>query len=194
MEEILIATGNKYKQKRLSEIVNGFFKPRVIDNLETVEERGETFKEIAENKAIEYSLKFNCLAISTDGGAIIPELSEWEPLRTRRFGKTDEERINGLLGLMSGKEIRKVEWHEALAIADKGKLIFSTLERAMDGVISQSFDKKKYEEGIWLCSITDFPQFENRNYFDLTDEEKAQTEDSWSRLKEEFIKFIKKDS
>ena len=189
MKEILIASGNSYKQKRLAEIVDGFFIPKII-SLDPVDETGETFKEIAENKAIEYSLKYNCLAISTDGGAVIPALDKWNPLRTRRFGNTDEERINELLKLMSDKEDRTVEWHEALAVADNGRLIFSVQERAMDGVISKSFDPAKYEDGIWLCSITDFPEFENRNYFDLNSEEKARTEDSWSKLKERFVEFF----
>ena len=191
MQEILIGTSNKYKQRRLSEIAGGFYLPKILEKIEPVEERGATFKEIAENKAVDYSVKYDCLAICTDGGAVIPALSAWEPLRTRRFGDTDRERINGLLQFMAGKKDRTAEWHEALAIADRGKLIFSVQERAMDGVISESFDPKKYEEGIWLCSITDFPQFGGRNYFDLTPEERAQTEDSWSKLKEKFVEFMK---
>jgi len=191
MKEILIATSNKYKQKKLSEIVEGFFIPKKIEILEPVEEKGESFKEIAENKAVEYSKIHNCLAISTDGGAIIPALSKWEPLRTRRFGNTDEERINSLLEMMKDVENRTLEWHEALAVAENGKLLFSFQERAMDGTVSTSFDPKKYEEGIWLCSLTDFPQFGGRNYFDLNTKEKAATEDSWSNLKEKFGEFMK---
>ena len=62
----------------------------------------------------------------------------------------------------------------------------------MDGVISKQFDPTKYQEGIWLCSITDFPQFEGRNYFDLPPEERIQTEDSWGKLKNRFLELMDK--
>lgn len=191
MKDILIASSNNYKQRRLSEIVAGFFVPKIIP-LDPIEERGETFQEIAENKAREYSKKYDCLAISTDGGAVIPSLKGWDPLRTRRFGNSDAERIASVMQLMAGEKDRTVEWHEALAIAEKGRLIFSAEERALDGVISKEFDPTKYQEGIWLCSITDFPQFGGKNYFDLSPEEKEATEDSWRKLKESFRKFFSK--
>lgn len=191
MQEILIATTNPHKQKKLSEIVREFYRPKILDTLKSVEERGSTFLEIAQNKAVEYSKKYNCLAISTDGGAVIPALSIWEPLRTRRFCNTDEERIKNLLELMKDKKDRTIQWYEALAVADRGKLIFSVQERAMDGVISQSFDPVKYREGIWICSITDFPQFGDRNYFDLNEKEREATEDSWTKLKKRFTEFVK---
>lgn len=191
MQEILIGTANPYKQKRLKEIVGGYFVPRNIEPLEPIEERGRTFKEIAENKAIEYSEKFGGLAISTDGGAVVPALNTWEPLRTRRFGATDDERIRSLLKMMEHETNRSVEWHEALAIANSGKLVFSLQVRAMDGVIATSFDPAKYEDGIWLCSITNFPNFGGRNYFDLNPEERAQTEDSWGKLKASFSEFMR---
>lgn len=193
MQNILIASSNPHKQKKLSEIVNGFYIPEVKEHLDVVEEYGENFLEIAEKKAVEYSVKYNCLAISTDGGAIIPALSTWEPIKTRRFGSNDEERINKLLGLMKDKQDRTIEWHEALALADKGKLLFSAQEKAMDGVISKQFNPENYREGIWLCSITDFPQFGGKNFFELTENEQAATEDSWDKLKEDFRKFVSKN-
>jgi len=93
--------------------------------------------------------------------------------------------------MMKGKDNRTVEWHEALAVADNGKLLFAAQERSMDGVISASFNPKNYEEGIWLCSVSDYPQFGGRNYFDLNDEEKEATADSWTKLGERFKEFMK---
>ena len=191
-KEILIATSNPHKQKKLIGIVNGYYVAKIEKNLKPIEEKGTTFIEVARNKAIDYSKKYNCLAISTDGGAVIPALKSWEPMKTRRFGKTDKERIEKLLFLMEKIKNRKVEWYEAIAMAKKGKLLFSAQAQAMDGEIAYSFNPKFYKEGIWLCSITNFSQFKNKNFFELTDSERKKTEDSWKKLKEKFAKFQKK--
>ncbi len=193
MQKILVATKNPHKQKKLSEIVSGFYIPEIKNDLKSIEERGDNFLEIAENKAKKYSEIYNCLAIATDGGAVIPALKgKWDPIKTRRFAETDKERIEQLLKMMEGKENRTEEWYEALAVADKGKLLFSTKAKAMDGIIDKIFNPKFYQEGIWLCSITSFPQFGGRNFFKLTDEEKAATEDSWDKLKKSFTQFMQK--
>lgn len=193
--EIFIASGNPYKQKKLVELVAPFFVPRIAEKLPSFQERGESFLSIAENKAIDYSKHFHSLVVSTDGGASIPALSprEWNPLTTRRFLNADDdrERIYKVLDRMKGKKNRIVEWREAIAVADKGVLVFSCEARALDGVISESFRSEFYQEGIWLCSITDFPQFGGRNYFELTDEERKQTENSWELLQRAFHNFFK---
>ena len=192
--EILIGTKNKFKGGKLVWIVKDYFSPLVKKDLKEVEEHGDNFLEIAQNKALAYSKVYNCVVTSTDGGAVIPSLSksEWEPIKTKRFGITDQERIAKLLDMMQGKKDRTVEWHEAMAVADNGKLLFSSEERALDGSIDQTFNSKYYQEGIWLCSITSFPQFGGRNYFELSNEEREQTEDSWSKLKADFEQFMKK--
>ncbi|MBI2099227.1 hypothetical protein HYT45_02295 [Candidatus Uhrbacteria bacterium] len=193
MQQILIATKNPHKQKKLSEIVNDFFIPEIKNNLQSIEERGDNFLEIAENKAMEYSKIYNCLAIATDGGAVIPALKgKWDPIKTRRFAETDRKRIEQLLRMMGGVKNRTEEWYEAMAVADKGKMIFSAKARAMDSVIDKTFNPKFYQEGIWLCSITSFPQFGGRNFFELTDKEKTATEDSWNKLKKSFAEFMQK--
>ena len=194
--EILIGTKNKFKREKLSWIVDDYFSLLLKDAIKEVEERGKNFLEIAQNKAIDYSRLYDCMAISTDGGAVIPSLSEneWEPIKTKRFGTTDGQRIGKLLDIMRTKDDRTVQWFEALAIADKGELLFSTEERAMDGIIDKTFNPQYYQEGIWLCSITSFPQFGGRNYFELSDTEREQTEDSWSKLKLDFEQFVQKNN
>ncbi len=192
MKKILIATRNPHKQKKLAEIVSNYFVPEIRNDLEEAGEYGDNFLEIAENKAKNYSKKYNCLTISTDGGAVIPSLSEWEPSKTKRFARTDQERIEKLLKMMEGKTDRTVKWYEAIAIAENGKIIFSAQARAMDGVIDKQFNPKFYRPGIWLCSITSFPQFNNKNFFELNEKEVEAVEDSWSKLKEKFEKFITK--
>ena len=193
MKKILIATKNSHKQKKLSGIVSEFYTPDIKKNLQDIKEVGNSFLEIAENKAKKYSKIYKCLAISTDSGAVIPALGDkWDPIKTKRFASTDKERIKKLLKMMKGKKNRVIEWYEALAVANNGKLIFSTQAKAMDGEIDKIFNPKFYREGIWLCSITSFSQFNGKNFFELTDAEIKKTENSWGKLKQKFQKFIKK--
>ena len=90
MKPILIGSQNPHKQKKLSDMVSPYLKPVIDSSSPDFEEKGNGFKEIAEHKALNYARWFNGLAISTDGGAVIPALTkeEWEPLRTRRFART----------------------------------------------------------------------------------------------------------
>jgi len=194
MLKIFIGTKNKHKREKLSWIVEKYFRPEIKDNLKEAPETKENFLEIAEEKAIFYSKECKCLAISTDGGAVIPAIPEWKPIETKRFAKTDKERINKLLKMMEGKKNRIVEWHEAIALADNGKLLFSEQAKAMDGQLDKIYNPQFYREGIWLCSITSFPQFNNKNFFELTDEEVEATEDSWERLKNKFDEFMQKNT
>lgn len=188
-QKILIATGNPHKQKKLKEIVDGFFKPIVLD-LPKIKEVGKTFQGIVENKAKKYSKWFNGWAVATDGGARIPALKNWNALRTQRFSKGDDfKRMDKLLELMKNKRNRMVYWDEALAVAYNGKLIFSTIVSAMPARLQKSYDRKKYKPGIWLCSLSSFSQFGNKNFFDLTPKQKLKTEDSWTKLRKEFNKF-----
>ena len=149
-----------------------------------------TFIDVARAKAAAYSKLHGGYAISSDGGAEFPGLVGWNPLTTRRFIQgDDQDRIKALLGLLKDASDRTVIWKEAIAVAHDGEIVFSAEASAMDGVIDERFDQDKYQEGIWLCSITSFPELGGRNYFDLSPEERLLTEDSWSRLAEEFSAF-----
>lgn len=192
MQSIIIGSKNPHKQRKLAEIVSGYLQPVTVPDCPAFDEKGDTFQTVAEQKALLYAQRFGGLAISTDGGAVIPALTkeEWEPIHTRRFAGNDQERIEKLLELMQNKEDRLVQWFEAVAIADREKVLFSTTAQAMDGVIDKAFNLTFYQEGIWLCSITSFPQFGGKNFFELSSDEQAQTEDSWSELKKRVSDFF----
>lgn len=152
----------------------------------------DSFLAIAEAKAAHYSRLGGGLAIATDAGAVFPGLKGWDPLTTKRFTDGDDRsRIDALLELMAGAEDRTVEWHEAIALAEDGEVIFSTQAKAMDGCIAEKFNPRFYREGIWLCSVTEFPLLGGRNYFELSPEEQALTEDSWTELREAFRQFAR---
>ncbi len=178
----------------LSRMVSGRFEPHYADSLPEPEETADSFLKIAEQKAVDYSKHVGGLAIATDGGASFPGLKDWNPLTTKRFVEgTDEERISAMLEIMNEASDRTVEWREAVAIADNGELLFSAEAKAMDGVISRSFDSKNYQPGIWLCSITEFPTFGGKNFFDLSDSEREQTEDSWAKLEFKVKEYLCKN-
>ncbi len=193
MPSIIIATKNPHKQKKLIEVIENYFIPLLLDEtIHEPEENGKDFLEIAEKKAIYYSLATKSIAISSDAGAVIPSVPEWDPLHTKRFADTDEQRIDKLLALMEGNTDRTIRWFEAMAIAKDGKIQFSALVEARRGKIATNFDKSRYQDGMWMSSITEFPQFANKNFFELTPEERAKTENSWAKLKAKFAKFMAK--
>lgn len=161
-----------------------------------VEENGATFEENAVIKAVETSRHHDGLVVATDGGMTIPALEGWNSLFTRRFaGKNvdDFQRMDKILELMKDKKgsKREMQWKESIAVAKQGECLFSMTVDGISGVMDTKYDKKKYREGIWLCSLWLFPEFENKNFFDLTEEEVATAEKSWAQLGEGLIAYLK---
>ena len=163
-----------------------------------VEETEDNFEGNAILKAVEISKRFNCHAVATDGGVLIPSLGDtWNAVFTKRFlGKenvTDTDRIEGLLELMKDKrgDERKIMWREAIALAYNGKLLFSTEVDGDEGIIQDTYNPEQYAPGIWQCTLTCYPQFNNKNFFELTDVEREYSEISWHRLKEMMDWFIR---
>lgn len=204
LNKILIATTNKHKQEKLKWIIDSYFSrvDSVNDLKESieVEEEGHSFKENAVIKAKEYSRIYSGYVIASDGGLSIPSLGkDWDGLRTKRFageGATDIERINLLLQMMNDKngDSREMIWNEAVAIAKDGKVLFSKQVTGIRGVLEEKFNPKFYKEGIWVCSVWFFPQF-NKNFFELNAEELEMVEVSWQKLRkltQEFLKTLSK--
>ncbi len=197
--KILIASGNKHKIRKIKDM----FATEDIDiqsmdeaglKIE-VDENGESFEENAIIKAVEVSKEFEGLVVATDGGMIIPSLEGWNALYTRRFaGKdvNDFQRMDKILELMADKqgEARTMQWKESIAVAKGGQCLFSLTVDGVSGVMSQSYDRSKYREGIWLCSLWEFPQYSNKNFFDLNDPEVADAERSWTMLGKGLVAYL----
>ncbi len=58
------------------------------------------------------------------------------------------------------------------------------------GVLQETYDSKQYKEGIWLCTLTSYPQFGGKNFFDLNEKEKKYGEISWWRLRDKTREFL----
>lgn len=190
-QQIILATGNPHKIEKLTWIMKPYFndiKPqsKSID----VDETADSFEGNAILKAVEVSKIYHTYAAATDGGVVIPSLKNWNALLTKRFlGKediNDFDRIEGLLQLMDGKKgaNRDIVWREAIAIAKDGKLLFSAEVDGDHGRIQESYDPSQYKPGIWQCTLTYYPQFNNKNFFELNDEERNYAEISWHNLKD----------
>ncbi len=208
-EAIFIGSRNPFKKTKLKWLIEKYFsKIDSPDNLltfsENVPERGKSFVEVAANKARFISKIYPGYVITSDSGVDIPALgSNWNALKTKRFIKkknaTDFERMDALLKLMNSKEgqERTIYWKEAIAIAKDGKVIYTTEAKSCPMLLQKTYNPKKYQEGIWLCSLFYYPQY-GKNYFDLTKEElELDGEDTWWELKnkvESFLDYKKSDT
>jgi len=203
MSQILIASKNPHKIEKLSGIVSPYFQQiqtlKDIQIKDELDEVGNSFEEIARNKAKYFSLQYPNFVIATDGGMTIPALENWNPLYTRRFlssldktDKTDFQRMDELLERtkdLQGQD-RFMQWKEAVAIAKNGEVLFSIEVEGSYGILQTEYDKNKYKQGIWLCTLWSHPQFGNKNFFDLSPEEVKQSEISWERINTGVSKFL----
>lgn len=199
MNEITLATNNPHKKNMFKWILEGYFDTVSLqDESIDIEETADSFEGNARLKAVELSKITESYAIASDGGIVIPSLGDdWNALLTRRFlgkeGVTDWDRIEGLLQLMKEKkdEERDMFWHEAIALAYRGKLLFSAEVRGDHSRVQETFIPEQYQAGIWLCTITYYPQFGNKNFFELDKEECKYAEVSWHRLRELTRGYLK---
>lgn len=160
-----------------------------------VDENGETFEENAIIKALEVSKTTKALVVATDGGMIIPSLEGWNALFTRRFaGKDvdDFQRMDKILELMADKQgdDRAMQWKESIAVVRNGQNLFSLTVDGVSGIMSDTYDRNKYREGIWLCSLWEFPQYGDKNFFDLNEAEVKDAERSWTTLGKGLVAYL----
>lgn len=196
--KIILATNNPHKKEKLKWIVEGFFSDIGImrENI-NIEETGKTFKGNARIKALAVAKIENSCAIASDGGILVPALGkDWNELLTKRFigldSVTDFDRMDMLLDLMKGKKRkdRTIIWKEAIAVANSEGVVFSLEVDGDTGVLQETYDPKQYKEGVWLCTLTSYPQFGGRNFFDLSEEEKKYGEISWWKLRDKTREFL----
>ncbi|MBI2887517.1 MAG: hypothetical protein HYY02_09940 [Chloroflexi bacterium] len=198
---ILLATSNPAKAAKLRWLLKGLpFAPVLLSDRPDLppapEETGATFEENARQKAAHASAAFGGLAIASDGGVRIPALGAgWDPLLTRRAAgeeASDADRAGRLLLLMEGLrgEERRVLWAEAIAVADRGRLLAAWEEAGTEGLLTETYDPANAIPGFWVYSLWWFPQLGKR-YVDLTPQELEQADVTWGRLKERVRGWFK---
>ena len=194
MKPILLATKNPAKQEKLRWILEGLdvaaaAAPDWVSQMPAVVEEGTTHQENAERKARMWSRwSGGMMTIATDGGLAIPALGErWEALRTGRFageGATDLERLDALLEMMrphAGEE-RAAYWLEAMAVAEKGRILQSWSVQSQPGLLATEYDSAAIKPGFWAFSLWYLPEL-GKSYNQLSGQELERLDDHWGRLR-----------
>ena len=195
---ILLATGNRDKQAEFRHLLNGLpFAPVTPAELGingVPDERGETHEAVARDKAIQWSQASSMLAIASDGGLVVPALGpRWESRYTHRFAgpaADNDERLSRLLELLQPfrGEDRRASWVEALAIADRGRVLVSWELSGGVGYLDEQSPEGPLPE-FWVFSIWRFPQFD-ATYNQLTSQQRDSIDDHWARLRHLVRRFL----
>lgn len=129
MKKLVFATKNKNKLAEVQDLMKG--KDIELLGVEQgfcPEETGETFEDNAYIKASEAAKLMNMPAIADDSGLVVDALDGRPGVHSSRYEKTDESRINKLLG-----ELKDVPQEERTArfvcsvvvVSENGEKIFS---------------------------------------------------------------------
>ena len=197
---ILLATTNPAKEHTFRRLLEGLHLSPVTPaelGLESVpQEEGDTHEAIARSKAELWSLAGSTLAIASDGGLVLPALGgRWDSRYTHRFAgpaADDAERLNRLLELMrpfQGPE-REASWREAVAIAQKGRILVSWELMGGTGLIADSPGDQYQVPGFWVFSVWYFPQF-GKTYTQLSPGERESLDDHWTRLRQLVQRYFR---
>lgn len=195
----LLGTNNPDKQDALRSLLEDLqFQPTTPAQLglgAAPDETGDTHEQIARSKATYWSRAASMLAIASDGGLVLPALgSGWESRYTHRFAGQDAtnlDRLEHLLELMqpySGPQ-REASWVEAVAIADRGRVLASWEIKGATGLIANSASSRSQASGFWAFSVWYFPQL-GKTYDQLTLEEREEVEDHWVLLRRVVQSFF----
>ncbi len=196
---ILLATGNPAKQETLRWLLEGLpllpVTPQEAGITADPDESEDTHEAIARAKSAAWSETASMLAIASDGGLVLPALgNNWESRYTHRFAgpaADDQERVRRLLELMRpyrGAE-REASWMEALAIADKGRILASWEVKGATGVISESPGKESETPGFWIFPLWYFPEY-GKYYNELSHSQREALDDHWTRLRQFVTEYF----
>jgi inosine/xanthosine triphosphate pyrophosphatase family protein len=200
--DILIGTKNTYKSAEMDSLLEGLdgIKIHYLDELDLgikVQEDQNSLIGNASKKAMEISKHTDCYVLASDGGVDIPGLGDkWDVLRNQRIvgeDKTDREKVNKLMELMTGLkyEERKCMYHLALALAKDGKLIWSIDDTYDKGYIVEKPSDKEISKGKWMASIWFYPQHQNV-FTELNSVQINEVRQQGNLLKERLQEEVKK--
>ena len=200
LRPILLGTSNPGKQRKLAWLLEGLGyqlrTPRDLAPAAEPEERGETHRQVAADKARFWSRHGGGLAIASDGGARIAALGDrWDSLLTRRAAgpaAADRDRAEHLLRLMHGYEgaDRDVVWVEGLALARRGELLASWQVEGHLGRLVTRYDPSAIAGGFWMAGLLHLPRF-NKVYARLSPEELARVDDGWNDLRPRVRAYLR---
>lgn len=196
---VLLGTNNPDKQEVLRWTLDGLplglRTPSQLGLLVEPSEEGETHIAIAKGKAIDWSVSSSMMAIASDGGLLIPALGPgWESRYTHRFAgpqANNAQRAERLIELMQPCEgsQREATWIEAMAVADRGKLLASWEVQGATGVVAEAPAVAPRVSGFWVFSVWYFPEL-GKTYDQLSSEERKGLDDHWAALRRKVQRFL----
>ena len=199
--QLLLATSNPAKQKRLAWLLEGLGfslrRPQELSLQLQVEETASTHDGNASLKAVVWSQAVGGLVIASDGGLLIPALGpSWQSVNTARFAGPDADdraRLERLLELMapySGEE-RQASWLEAVAVAQDGALLACWQARSGSGHLATTFDPQRIVPGFWADTLWYMPDL-GMTLAELSEQQREQVVgEHWGQLKDEVQRFFR---
>ncbi len=199
LTRVLLGTGNRDKQGEFRQLLADLpfdpVTPQQAGASASPEETGDTHEAIARDKAAQWSRAASMLAIASDGGLVIPALGpQWESRYTHRFAGQEvsgAQRLERLLELMrplQGAD-RRASWAEALAIADRGRVLASWELTGGEGLIDERRAGTGPVPEFWVFPVWRFPQL-GKTYDQLTPAQRASIDDHWTRLRQLVSRYF----
>jgi XTP/dITP diphosphohydrolase len=143
LKHLLLATKNVKKVREMREILAGAGNVELhsaadFPAVAEPDETGETFAENARQKALYYAAQTGMLALADDSGLVVDALMGRPGVHSSRYGTSDDDRINKLLGEMRDVPdgARAARFRCAMALAAPGKVIAET-EGTLEGMIAR---------------------------------------------------------
>ncbi len=139
MVTVVVATGNPGKLSELKDYLQALdwdlaLKPKEIE----VEETGKTFIENARLKASEVAIATQSWAIADDSGLSVKSLGGAPGVYSARYGTSDADRINRVLGELGQETDRSAEFVCAIALSRPDGTIALETEGRCPGSILMS--------------------------------------------------------
>ncbi len=185
MPTLIVATGNPGKLAEMQTYLEPLgcqlaLKPSALD----VEETGSTFYENACLKASQVAKALHQWAIADDSGLMVDALDGAPGLYSARYGSTDSERIQRLLGEMAGKKQRQAQFICVVAIAAPDGSIQLSSEGVCPGEI---LNESRGNKGFGYDPIFFVPDHQ-KTFAEMTETEKQKV----SHRGQAFAKLIQR--
>jgi inosine/xanthosine triphosphate pyrophosphatase family protein len=179
-QPIVLATSNPAKRVQLRWLLEGLPLRTVDPEPLDVAEDAADLAGNAAAKALAHSSRG--LAIASDGGLEVPALGvAWQTVSTRRLG---QQRLRQLTAGLSDSRVR---WWEAVAIAERGRLLASWTESGTEGVLAP--EPWPPPTDFWVWDIFAFPELE-KTWSEVSREERAVVDRAWTALKQHVQEFF----
>ena len=200
--DLLIGTRNQYKVAEMMSLLDEVkdIKIHYLDEIPEkiiIEEDQNSLETNARKKAVELSKHTDWYVFASDVGVDIPGLGDkWDILKNQRIvgeTKTDKEKVDTLISLMSGLkgDDRRCSHHLALALAKGGNLLWSLEDTTDFGYIVEKPQNTDIPSYGWMGHVWYYPQFK-KTFNQINEVEKNETRKILEKIKEELQQYLKK--